>query len=90
MTAVAFYTPLEGSGGPTHLLSGSADGCIAVWAVESDWDCVKTLKGHKRALHKPHWLCMHAETCSYLAPLPPWQQMWRVLNNVRKRLLSRG
>ena len=46
-TAIAFYTPLEGSGGPTHLLSGSADGCIAVWDVASDWDCVKTLKGHK-------------------------------------------
>ena len=47
VTAVAFYTPLDSSQGPTHLLSGSADGCIAVWAVESDWDCVKTLKGHK-------------------------------------------
>ena len=47
ITAVAFYTPLDSSRGPTHLLSGSADGCIAVWAVESDWDCVKTLKGHK-------------------------------------------
>ena len=47
VTAIAFYTPLDASKGPTHLLSGSADGCIAVWAVESDWDCVKTLKGHK-------------------------------------------
>lgn len=47
VTAIAFYTPLDASKGPTHLLSGSADGCIAVWAVENDWDCVKTLKGHK-------------------------------------------
>lgn len=47
VTAVAFYTPLSSPKGPSHLLSGSADGCVAVWAVESDWDCVKTLKGHK-------------------------------------------
>ena len=46
VTAVAFFTPAH-AGTPSHLLSGAADGSIAVWAAGGDWDCLKLLKGHK-------------------------------------------
>ncbi len=46
VAAVAFFTP-ERAAAPSHLLSGAADGTIAVWAVGGDWDCLKLLKGHK-------------------------------------------
>ena len=46
VTAVAFFTP-AGAAAPTHLLSGAADGSIAVWGAGGDWDCLKLLKGHK-------------------------------------------
>ena len=45
VTAITFYTP-RASGMPTHLLNGSADGSISVWAAPT-WDCLKTLIGHK-------------------------------------------
>ena len=46
ITALAFFTP-GGGGVPSHLLSGAADGSIAVWAAGGGWDCMKLLKGHK-------------------------------------------
>jgi protein MAK11 len=46
VTALAFYTPAEASS-PTHLLSGAADGSVAVWAASGGWDCMKILKGHQ-------------------------------------------
>lgn len=45
VTAIQFYTP-RASGMPSHLLNGSADGSISVWAAPS-WDCLKTLIGHR-------------------------------------------
>ena len=66
VTAIAFYTPLDASKGPTHLLSGSADGCIAVWAVESDWDCVKTLKRSQVSSA----ISMHSKSYGYLSYAP--------------------
>lgn len=48
VTALAFFTP-AGKLMPTHLLSGAADGSIAVWASSGGWDCLKVLKGHKCA-----------------------------------------
>ena len=48
ITALAFFTP-GNAAAPTHLLSGAADGSIAVWAAGGSWDCMKLLKGHKCA-----------------------------------------
>lgn len=30
----------------THMFSGSEDGTICIWRTK-DWECLKTLKGHK-------------------------------------------
>ena len=60
VTAVAFFTP-ESAAAPTHLLSGAADGSIAVWAAGGDWECLKLLKGHKCGSPSP----------LYAGPRPP-------------------
>ena len=45
VSALAFYTP-PGAGAPSHLLSGTADGGIAVWTAGGEWDCLKTMGDH--------------------------------------------
>ncbi|CAG8486005.1 5202_t:CDS:2 [Acaulospora colombiana] len=39
ITTLQFY-------GKSHMLSGSEDGTICIWRTR-DWECLKTLKGHK-------------------------------------------
>jgi len=48
VSAVRFFAPAAAAA-PTHLLSGAADGSISIWASGGDWDCLKTLPGHKCA-----------------------------------------
>ena len=45
VSALAFSTP-PGAGAPSHLLSGTADGGIAVWTAGGEWDCLKTMGDH--------------------------------------------
>lgn len=45
VSALAFYTP-PGGGPPSHLLSGSSDGGIAIWNAGGEWDCLKTMTEH--------------------------------------------
>lgn len=47
VTAAAFYTP-PGSYAPSHLLSGSADGAVSVWAAGGGWEAMKTMRGHRQ------------------------------------------
>ncbi|GAB4814604.1 hypothetical protein N2152v2_001650 [Parachlorella kessleri] len=47
ITALEFFVP-EGAYSPTHLLSGSADGSVSVWSVGGGWECMKTMKGHRK------------------------------------------
>ncbi|KAK9834995.1 hypothetical protein WJX81_002961 [Elliptochloris bilobata] len=47
VSAVRFFAPAPGAA-PSHLLSGSADGSISIWAANAEWDCLKTLPGHKK------------------------------------------
>lgn len=49
VSAVRFFAPALGAA-PSHLLSGSADGSVSIWAASADWDCLKTLPGHKCVL----------------------------------------
>jgi protein MAK11 len=46
ITCVRLFTP-PGSTKPTHLLSGSDDGSIAIWQAGGDWEALKLLRGHK-------------------------------------------
>ena len=48
VSAVRFFAPAPGAA-PSHLLSGSADGSVSIWAASADWDCLKTLPGHRCA-----------------------------------------
>lgn len=50
VTALAFFTPAGGYA-PTHLLSGSADGSISVWSVGGGWECMKTMRGHRKEVY---------------------------------------
>lgn len=47
VTALAFFAPAGGYN-PTHLLSGSADGSVSVWAAGGGWESMKTMRGHRR------------------------------------------
>ncbi|KAK9816721.1 hypothetical protein WJX72_004220 [[Myrmecia] bisecta] len=49
VTAVKFYTP-RATAAPTHLFSGSADGGLSIWKAGGGWECLKTLKGHRREI----------------------------------------
>jgi len=53
VSAVRFFAPAAAAA-PTHLLSGAADGSISIWASGDDWDCLKTLPGHKCAPLRAH------------------------------------
>lgn len=46
ITCVKFFTP-PGSARPSHLLSGSDDGSIAIWSAGGEWEALKLLRGHK-------------------------------------------
>lgn len=46
ITCVKLFTP-PGAAKPTHLLSGSDDGSIAIWQAGGDWEALKLLRGHK-------------------------------------------
>lgn len=46
ITCVRLFTP-PGASRPTHLLSGSDDGSIAIWQAGGDWEALKLLRGHK-------------------------------------------
>lgn len=48
VTAAAFYAP-PGSYAPTHLLTGSADGAVCVWAAGGGWEAMKAMRGHRCA-----------------------------------------
>jgi protein MAK11 len=39
---------------PSHLLTGSDDGSIAVWRAGGDWEALKLLKGHKVRAAESH------------------------------------
>ena len=45
VSALSFYTPPDAAA-PSHLLSGTADGGIAVWNAGGEWDCLKTMEDH--------------------------------------------
>jgi protein MAK11 len=47
VTALAFFAP-AGAYSPTHLLSGCADGTLSVWSAGGGWECMKTLRGHRK------------------------------------------
>lgn len=47
VTALQFFTPIR-SYNPTHLLAGCSDGTISVWSVGGGWQCMKTLRGHRK------------------------------------------
>ncbi|KAL4436114.1 hypothetical protein ABPG77_005562 [Micractinium sp. CCAP 211/92] len=47
VTALAFFAP-AGAYNPTHMLSGSADGCLSVWAAGGGWESMKTMRGHRK------------------------------------------
>ncbi len=47
VTALAFFVP-AGAYNPTHLLSGSADGSVSVWQAGGGWECLKTMRGHRK------------------------------------------
>ncbi|EFN60143.1 hypothetical protein CHLNCDRAFT_133558 [Chlorella variabilis] len=47
VTALAFFAP-AGAYNPTHLLSGSADGSVSVWQAGGGWECLKTMRGHRK------------------------------------------
>jgi WD40 repeat protein len=47
ITALQFFTP-HGRYNPTHLLSGSADGALSIWTTGGGWECLKTMRGHKK------------------------------------------
>ncbi|KAL4422432.1 hypothetical protein ABPG75_008629 [Micractinium tetrahymenae] len=47
VTALAFFTPAAAYS-PTHMLSGSADGSLSVWAAGGGWESMKTMRGHRR------------------------------------------
>lgn len=36
--------------GKTHLMSGAADGMLAIWRTK-DWECLKVMRGHKGEVH---------------------------------------
>lgn len=44
--AAAFYSANPASAKATHLLSGAADGSIALWQVD-DWSVSKNMTGHR-------------------------------------------
>lgn len=50
VTALAFFTP-PGGYAPTHLLSGSADGSLSVWSAGGGWECMKTMRGHRKEVY---------------------------------------
>lgn len=41
---VQFYAPPSSRGAPSHMLSGSADGSIAVWGAGGGWEHLKLMK----------------------------------------------
>lgn len=41
---IQFFCPPSGTGGPSHMLSGSADGSIAVWQAGGRWEHLKLMK----------------------------------------------
>ncbi len=47
VTALAFFAP-AGAYNPTHMLSGSADGSLSVWAAGGGWESMKTMRGHRK------------------------------------------
>jgi len=46
ITCVKLFTP-PGGVRPSHLLSGSEDGSIAIWQAGGEWEALKLLRGHK-------------------------------------------
>ncbi|KAL4855055.1 p21-activated protein kinase-interacting protein 1-like [Chlorella vulgaris] len=55
VTALAFFTP-AGAYNPTHMLSGSADGSMSVWQAGGGWECMKTLRAHRKEVAA---ICVH-------------------------------
>ena len=47
ITALHFVTA-PGAYTPSHLLAGAADGTISVWRVGGGWECMKSIKGHRK------------------------------------------
>jgi WD40 repeat protein len=45
VTAVALFAP-PARAAPTHLLSGGADGGVAVWRAGGAWEHLKLMRGH--------------------------------------------
>jgi hypothetical protein len=47
VTALSFFTP-PGRYAPSHLLAGCSDGSVSVWRAGGGWECLKSLRGHRR------------------------------------------
>ena len=47
ISCLQFFTP-EDAYEPANLLTGCSDGSISVWKAGGGWDCMKTLRGHKK------------------------------------------
>ena len=71
VSAVRFFAPAAAAA-PTHLLSGAADGSISIWASGDDWDCLKTLPGHKCAP-------LQAHPTRSARPQPTGPRVWKAL-----------
>jgi WD40 repeat protein len=50
VTAAALFTP-PGRAAPTHLLSGGADGALAIWRSGGGWEALKLMRGHRGAVN---------------------------------------
>ncbi|KAL6765140.1 WD40-repeat-containing domain protein [Haematococcus lacustris] len=46
-----FFCPQGPGAAPSHMLSGSADGSIAIWQAGCNWQHLKQMKGHKGAVN---------------------------------------
>lgn len=49
VTALCFFTPAAAYA-PSHLLTGAADGMLSVWAAGGGWECMKSMRGHRREI----------------------------------------
>lgn len=50
VTSLALFVP-QGSYTPTHLISGSDDGTVAIYQAGGSWELLKTMKGHKKSVN---------------------------------------